>query len=255
MCEGTVLKVVTVNSSKFNIEDDLAACIGFFDGLHKGHKALINETLSLARKHDLSPAMICFVPDPLEVIKRRSNPHVYSYEKRKQIAEEMGIETYIVINFDEEMMKMEPITFIKDYLNRMNIRYLIYGYDFRFGYKGRGDDRMLREYGNFYCRLICEYRYYGSKISSTRIKRNIRKGNFRHVSRLLGRDYELNLTVLNSLRKGDKWLIQAKTSEDGLCIPDDGVYEGLFAIENGIFLIESDSEMKPEERLDIVIHE
>ena len=235
-----MVKIIRIENETFRIGEPLSACIGFFDGMHRGHQELMKETIGFAEKNGLSSALICFDPDPYVLLHEEKNAHIFSQEQRIRMIENFGFDVCLIIHFDDEMMKMDPIDFINKYLNRMDLKYLVYGFDFRFGYQGRGNSDTLKRYGSFESRMIPEYTYYGTKVSSTRIKDNLLKGNLKLVNRLLGFNYYLNLKTVNCSQNGSKWLIEAIVPYEDVLIPKEGVYPGLFEIRNGRFFIESD---------------
>lgn len=250
-----MVKTVRINNSDFSFSDRLSACIGFFDGMHRGHQCLMKETISYAEMHHIYSALICFDPDPYDVLNDKHNTHIFSQEQRLKLVEEFGFDYCIIIHFTEEVMRLDPKVFIERYLNRMNLEYLVYGFDFRFGYQGKGDGDTLKEYGSFQTEMIPECSCYRKKISSTRIKENLKKGNFRLVNRLLGFDYRLTLKVINSSETGQKWLTEAIPYYDDVLIPKEGVYRDLFTIRNGRFYIETDRLYRTGEKLEITVRQ
>mgnify|MGYP002622898341 CR=1 FL=1 len=247
------MKVIGINGTDFSLMEPLSACIGFFDGMHRGHQALMQETVSYAKQNQIKSALICFDPDPYDILHKEKNRHIFSMNQRLKLVERFGFDFCIIIRFSDEVMKMDPKDFVLNYLNRMNLKYLVYGFDFNFGYKGKGSSATLQEFGTFDLKMVPECRYYGKKISSTRIKENLLKGNFRLVNRLLGFDYCINLKVNKCSKKGRKWLIEAVAADMDVLIPKDGIYPDIFTIQNGIFLLESDKEYSPNEILEIVV--
>lgn len=165
------------------------SCIGYFDGLHLGHQKLIKETIKQAKKLDLVPTLICFNPDPIDIITNKRNKHILDIKSRYSFIEKFGIEQIIVIRFNENLMKLSPNLFIQKYLNNMNIEKLVCGFDFTFGYKGKGNADLLKEKGKFETIVIPEVKYRNIKISSTRIKKAIEDGDIKLVNRLLGYNY------------------------------------------------------------------
>lgn len=214
------------------------ACIGYFDGVHLGHQKLIKETIKQAKRLGVVSSLICFEPDPLDIINNSKNNHLTSYENRINIIESFGIENIIVIKFSEELMKLNPHKFISSYLNKMNIRCLICGYDFSFGYNGLGNITDLIKWGKFETIVIPEYKLYNKKVSSTRIKKALISGNFKLTNRLLGWDYCIELKVINSSKQGKKWLIETKLRDSRGILPKNGKYGNGFEIkDNKVYIL------------------
>ena len=125
-----MVKKILIKDNNFKINEEIVACIGFFDGLHLGHQELVNKAIYEANKLGLKSALICFNPDPVEIISKKKNNHIFSNRERENLIRSFGIDIFIVISFDEKMMKMDPVSFINDYLNKMNIKELVSGFDF-----------------------------------------------------------------------------------------------------------------------------
>lgn len=165
------------------------ACIGYFDGVHKGHQLLINETVKIAKQKNLKAYLITFDPDPTIVINKKDNEQLNTYKRRKRLFESFGIEGIIIIPFDEKMMKMSKDDFCQKILKKLNIDTLICGEDFSFGYKGEGKAKDLKLL-NINVIIIKALNYYGKKISSTRIKKAIKDGNYQLANKMLGYEYK-----------------------------------------------------------------
>ena len=165
------------------------SCIGYFDGVHKGHQELIGRTVSLAEEKGMEPYLITFDPDPHEVISGKRVKQINSFKKRLKLFERYGIKGVIVIPFDEKMMRMTAYDFCEKILKKLNIDTLCCGFDFSFGYMGKGDVEELRRHG-LNVEVVDEVTYYGKKISSSRIKEALAKGNVSLAERMLGHEYK-----------------------------------------------------------------
>nr|MCR5097308.1 hypothetical protein [Erysipelotrichaceae bacterium] len=155
-----------------------------------------------------------------------------------------GIDEMIIIHFDEEVMKTDPLVFIERYLNRMNIKELFCGFDYSFGYMGKGNSDLLKAHGDFITTVLPEYSCYGRKISSTRIKQEISKGNFKLVNRLLGFNYYQIVKVINVSQRGSKQLIQAVQAEKHIIRPAQGEFDN-FSYKDDVFVFESEQRLRP----------
>lgn len=233
-----MVKKILIKDNDFKITDRNVACIGYFDSLHLGHQDLLNKTISEARRLGLKSALICFKPDPADIISKTKTRHIFSDSEREKIIKNFGIDLLIIIGFNEELMKMDGNEFIKTYLNRMNMEELISGFDFSFGYMGKGNNELLKKVGYFESIVIPEHKHYGKKISSSRIKSELTKGNLKLVDKMLGYPYYHNLKVVNVSEKGSKWLIEAIKAEKNIIDIKDGDYES-FSLRNGIFSFEN----------------
>lgn len=186
-----MIKKYKVNSNTNIKIPNNVSCIGFFDGVHIGHQALIKKTVELAKKENVEPYLITFYPDPQDIIFSSKTKHINSLDKRIKLFEKYGIKGVIIIEFNKDVMSIEPNKFIDKYLTKLNLKGLVCGFDFHYGFKGLGDYKSLKRDMKDVCKvyMVDEVKYYGKKVSSTRIKEEISKGNFSLVEKLLGYKY------------------------------------------------------------------
>ena len=240
-----MVEIVHIKDSQIPALKRSIACIGYFDGMHKGHQKLIRECVLQSERSDCIASMICFTPDPAEIIFNRKIEHLFSDEERFSLAESFGIKQIILIEFSRDFMKLDPSIFIHEYLEKMNLMKLICGYDFSFGAQGKGDVSFLKENTSIDTIVIEEESYLGSKISSTRIKEAVKRGDFSLSEELLGFPYYFILKCNKSFQNKDKWLSEYVLNDEGCIIPENGMYPDLFEVRNDRFYIENDQ--KPEE--------
>lgn len=158
-----------------------AVCIGKFDGIHIGHRALLRE----AGKSGLTLVMITFIfPD---------NKAIYSYEEKKYLVEKLGIDKLVAIPVTESFMRMPAEEFITEILvRRCDARHIAVGSDFRFGYRRQGSAEMLKKAGETYGFDVCimeKLKQDGKVISSTRIRSFLKKGEIEAANELLQTPY------------------------------------------------------------------
>lgn len=165
------------------------ACIGYFDGVHKGHQELIKKTLEIADKKGLEPFVITFDPSPSKIIHGSSVKELTSLNKKIKLFKQFGIKGVIIIPFNEELMKLSPEDFKKNIFDKLNTDTLVCGFDFTYGYKGKGNYNTLKKQGVNVVK-VPEFKYYGKKISSTRIREELNKGNINLVNKMLGYEYK-----------------------------------------------------------------
>ena len=178
-----------------NIDIDIPAnisCIGYFDGVHKGHQALISKTIEIALNKNVEPYIITFDPDPNSVISPSPSFSINTLNERIKLFEKFGIKGVIIIKFDLKLMNMSSYDFSNSYLKKLNLKGLVCGYDFHYGNKGKGNIQKLKKELKDICKVytVDEVTYYSKKVSSTRIKNEIAKGNYRLVNKLLGYEYK-----------------------------------------------------------------
>ena len=226
------MKVDTIRTQGEQIIDGpVCACIGYFDGLHRGHRALIDETVSRAKAAGCESALITFSPDPWITIGKMSKvQHLTTMEQRIELAGRMGIDRVIILDFVKAMAELPPKAFIDMLVTHCPLKALICGFDFHYGKFGSGSVDTLRRdaAGRFEVIVIEAVNDHGDKISSSRISLCLQQGEVAEAGRLLGYPYEIRGVVVHGRQKGREWgfpTANLKTEEETL-LPLGGVYAG-----------------------------
>ena len=182
-------------------------CIGAFDGLHLGHQALVRRTVERARERGLPAVALSFEPLPREFFAR-SNPPPRLLLPRAKVERllGMGVEQVGLLRFDERLSSLTAEEFARVVLcDRLSVREVWVGPEFRFG-KGRaGDIAVLRQVGRelgFYADEIAPVETDGERVSSTRVRAALRAGDFASAARLLGRPYSIGGHVMRGRQLG-----------------------------------------------------
>lgn len=168
--------------------------LGFFDGVHLGHGALLTRTAAVAKEKGLIPAALTFDRHPGSVITHESVPLLTTPEDRAALMERLyGIQEVMVVPFDRAMMTMTWDVFVTDYLvGQKDAGHLVVGHDFRFGYKGEGTPERLKALCarlGIGCDVIGEVRLEGQTVSSTLIRALVERGELETARRFLGHPY------------------------------------------------------------------
>lgn len=219
---------ITMKSTP-SIHEDIHACIGYFDGIHKGHRQLISTVVKRARLQGGIPALITFDPDPWAVIKgMRDIPHLSSMDQRKQIAQDLGIELWIILDFTGEMAALSVLEFHEQILKPLHLKTLVCGYDFHYAHLGSGSVATLQAQSDFEVVVIDEISLDKEKISSSRIERLVQQGNMEKVQELLLRPYQMDGCVVHGMKNGRKIGFPTANLHTEACyvLPKEGVYVG-----------------------------
>lgn len=175
------------------------ACIGYFDGVHKGHKELIKKTVFYAKKLKVEPCLITFYPDPKSVVNGKSSELINTFNKRCELFEKYGIKKVIIIDFNKKIMNMKHDIFVSNILSKLMIKRLICGFDFTYGQMGSGNIETLKDdLKDIKLTIVSPVKYKNKKISSTLISSELSKGHIDKVNTLLGYDYSLALSIYDS---------------------------------------------------------
>lgn len=189
-----------------NLERTVIA-LGFFDGVHRGHGALLQKTVQRAGELGAIPAVFTFDRPPKEVVTGRPMPLINSPEDRADLARRIyGIQQVILAPFDEAMMTMPWQDFITELLvKRHGAVHLVAGHDYHFGYKNQGDPRLLqekcRELG-LGCDIIPKVELEGVTVSSTYIRTLVEAGDVERAALFLGHRHCLTQSVVHGHRLG-----------------------------------------------------
>ena len=167
-------------------KDGCVLCLGFFDGLHKGHQALLQAGLNAARQLSLPLCVHTFDRSPSPFKQALTG-----LEERVQLLKEYGAEEVHVTPFDDEIRCMPGDVFFEQVILRdIGARYVICGHDHHFGYKGGWDasalENMCRAHGIGF-EMVEECCLDGEKISSTAIRKALQAGNISLAEKMLGR--------------------------------------------------------------------
>jgi riboflavin kinase/FMN adenylyltransferase len=120
--------------------------LGFFDGVHIGHSALMERVLKIAKEKDLMPSVITFDAHPMSMVTGCPVPLINSCEDRAGLIHRIfGIKNVIILHFDKQLMHMPWTEFVERLSGEFDAAHLVAGHDFRFGYKGEGDAKRLYE--------------------------------------------------------------------------------------------------------------
>ncbi|MBI3253092.1 MAG: bifunctional riboflavin kinase/FAD synthetase [Candidatus Omnitrophica bacterium] len=184
-----------------------AVAIGIFDGVHRGHRKIIQKALGAARRSRAASLVVTFEPHPNKILRPgQKHPILMSLEHRLRLFERLGIAEVLVIRFDRRFSKITHEDFLRGLLlKRLGMKSLCVGHDFRFGFRGRGDARYLRQESGkrgFGFSLVAPLKVRGRTISSTRIRRLIERGHLRKAEEMLGRPVSVYGTVIHGRGRG-----------------------------------------------------
>lgn len=201
------MELIKINTSlsEFKFKKPVVACIGEFDGMHMAHQKLIIETIDFAKANDCASALITFDPHPDYVLKKREyEGYLTGFEEKKKFAQKLGLDYFIVIDFNFELAKLNKDEFYERYLK--NLKGLFIGSDYKFGYKGEGNEMFLCDKFEFFRSLdVMCYGGLNEKIGSDVIRNSLKEGNVSLANELLGRKFSYSGKVLEGNRLGRTW--------------------------------------------------
>ncbi|MGG1659118.1 cytidyltransferase [Brevibacillus sp. NRS-1366] len=228
------MKTVYVTHCSESFVAGIEPCVmalGFFDGVHLGHRQLIHHAKQLAQKRNLKLALLTFYPHPKEVISQEKVTFNYltPLAVKEEIFAQLGVEILYVIRFDWQFARVSPKDFIHWYIIGLRAEHVVAGFDFTYGYLGKGNMKTIEAdgMGMFRVSTIPKVNLAGRKISSTIIRESLLAGDVGDIPQYLGDFYETRgEAVLLNTRERRKGGIQAEvTPHQHYTLPADGAYE------------------------------
>ena len=215
-----------------------AIALGFFDGVHAGHKEVIGSALLEARRLGVTPGVVTFRDHP-RTLTQGSTPLLLTViEQRLSLFEELGVEAALVLCFDEELCRLTPREYVENILvGAMGAKSISVGYNHHFGRDREGNPDLLKELGGelgFSVKVAQEVDIGGQEVSSSRIREALFGGQLERANNLLSRPYAVYGHVIKGDGRGRS--IGFPTANLSLyefqVIPQIGVYAGKVAIGN-----------------------
>lgn len=204
--------------------------LGFFDGIHIGHAALMNMIIKRAQEYDAEPAVLTFDVHPDSLVFKKNVPLINSADDRERILSRcFGIDDVVVVHFSQSVMHMDWKVFIDELIDDLDLCHIVVGHDFKFGYKGLGTAEKLKEYCaqlGVGCDIIPPVCKDGVIVSSTLIRGLIESGEIEKANEYLGRPHTLTDVVRSGYHLGTQMGTPTINMRfpDGVIIPRHGVY-------------------------------
>ncbi len=207
-----------------------ALTIGNFDGVHFGHRRILRRLCELAAAHGWKPSVLTFHPHPACVVAPERAPALMtSPERRAELMAEEGIEQVLILPFTREVAALSPEEFVTQLLvERLGVRAVLVGDNFRFGHKQAGNTAVLAELGGrmgFLTEIVPAVTWRGRPVSSSGIRGLIRAGRVSSAGRLLQHAYSLEGEVVSGRGVGSRQTVPTlNLATAAALIPARGVY-------------------------------
>lgn len=222
-----------------------AVTIGAFDGVHRGHRAVIASIGEIAATRGLQTAVVTFDRHPASVVRPESAPLLLTdLEQKLELLEDCGVDHVYVVHFDEERSRETAPEFVTEVISgRLDARLVCVGEDFHFGRNRSGDVALLRTMGAQLGFDVLGHRLVGlgdgspdeEPVSSTRIRRALAAGELGAANEMLGRAHEVRGVVGHGdARARDLGFRTANVAvPESICLPADGIYAGWYFTPDG----------------------
>jgi riboflavin kinase/FMN adenylyltransferase len=208
-----------------------SVAIGTFDGVHRGHQALISAAVADARAHGRPSLVFTFDRHPSELLTPERAPgYLCTPAQRQQWIEELGVDHLVIARFDSSLREMTPEAFLRDILTkRLGARAVLVGEGFRFGRNQEGDIAFLeaqQERLGYTLHVLAPVLVGGERASSSRIRTLLRRGDLEAAEAILGRPYALTGVVVEGEKLGRRLGYPTANLRPvaPMVVPADGIY-------------------------------
>jgi riboflavin kinase / FMN adenylyltransferase len=232
------------------IEQDLAVAapqrdtlltIGVFDGVHAGHRHLLETLKQRAADRSLLSGVVTFDPHPQSVLHPDNElPWLSDVEDRVRSIRELGIDLVVVLTFSKEVAQLTPQQFLTMIKTHLRMRGIVVGPDFALGQGRAGSIDQLRKLGRqsgFSVEAVSQYTANGEAVSSTLIRQALAEGNTRKVHAMMGRYFHLKGIVITSAKRGRKLGFPTANIDirPQQALPGDGIYATIADVDGRRF--------------------
>lgn len=201
------MRIVRGRESDLSDGGPAVVALGVFDGIHRGHQAILGTAADRARALGLQAVACTFDPHPAEVLQPERAPlPILTLDERLELIRGLGIETTVVLPFTAELAKVEPEDFVRDIvLGRLGAREIVVGFNHRFGRGARGDVALLRDLASrlgFEAHIVPPLVIDERPVSSTTVRSALQAGDVEGAARLLGREYFIAGEIVRGAGRG-----------------------------------------------------
>ena len=181
--------------------------IGKFDGVHLGHQAVLSNVLEKARALDLPATVMVFEPQPEEVFTpHRAPARISPLREKYELLKTQGVDRLLAVRFNADFARQSADTFVHDLLvDKLGVKFLVVGDDFRFGNGRKGDFAMLQAAGRMYGFEVVStqsFMMHAHRISSTAVRSALDASDFSLAEDMLGRPFAIYGKVVHGEKKG-----------------------------------------------------
>lgn len=237
------MKLIYPNE-KYILEKELVATVGFFDGVHLGHRFLIDELTEIARKEQRLSVVFTFATHPRKVLHSEFQPLLLStFDEKMEQLSTTGIDLCIVLDFSVEMSKLNAFDFLNNILfKQFNVKTLLIGHDHRFGHNRADGFAEYKNYGEQIGIQAIQATRFSlpdcTHISSSDIRNALKNSDIEKANKLLGYNYSIAGNVTDGFKIGRKLGFPTANIEpidNEKQIPSTGVYAVKVFVENSFF--------------------
>ncbi len=220
-------------------KENIFLTIGNFDGVHLGHKSIIEKMKKNSSEHKI--LVMTFNPHPSQVIKKKNNFFINTYQEKKALLEKEGVDFLFEINFNKTFSQLSPADFSNSFLHPiLGLKKIFVGYNFTFGINKKGDFSFLESIfkdSPISVECLNEFKHNEINVSSTQIRHYLSRGEIEKSNFLLGRKFFLTGSIVKGSGRGKRIGLPTINIEhdEELLVPKRGVYATQVQMEKDNF--------------------
>lgn len=224
------MKIFIDDYKNLKNKEPLTITIGNFDGLHIGHQALINKTVSF---YDSLPALLTFNPHPTKVLKDVRHQKLMSLDLKIDVLKQTALKKAFFVDFTKEFADLDVDGFI-GFLKELSVKRIVVGRDFRFGAFAKGSIKDLDKH--FLVEVVSDVLINNTRASSTYVKDLIYSGELEKAKYILGRNYQIEGKVIHGDKVGRTLgMPTANLDYNDFVLPKNGVYYSIVLIDDLLY--------------------
>ncbi|MBS2968451.1 cytidyltransferase [Metabacillus sp. KIGAM252] len=214
---------------KASASEECVLAFGFFDGVHFGHKGILEKARLIAAGKNCAFGVMTFYPHPSDILFPERKPMTYLTPLSVKIKrfEQLGVDKLFVIEFNPELARLSPEDFVEQYIKSLRCIHAVAGFDYHYGFKGEGSMKTLPIHGagSFEVTSVEKIEREGTKISSTEIRRLLDAGKAEAIPDYLGDYFEVEGVVTQCSRLADHEQFASVAPDPDYRLPNKGVYQ------------------------------
>lgn len=218
--------------TELNEQKDLSIILGFFDGIHQGHKAVISTGVNFAKNNGLKSALITFNEAPAVFLNKKKKQYILTKSDKIKAIEKLGVDYLYLLDFNEEFSKLTASDYLKMLIENFHPKAITSGYNHYFGYNKSGNSDYLKlmqkEYGYEYLEVEPVKIKHGV-VSSSKIREALLSGDIKNANYMLGYRFYIE----NKVIEGQQLARTLGFNTANLLFP-----EGIIEIPNGVYAVE-----------------
>lgn len=218
--------------SEFNHQENTSVILGFFDGIHQGHKAVISTGVKLAKENGLKSALVTFNEAPAVFLKKKKKQYILTKSEKIKKIEDLGVDYLYLLDFNDDFSKITASNYLKMLVENLHPKMITSGYNHYFGYNKSGNSdylKLMQKEYNYKYTEVQPVKIKDGIISSSKIRESLLKGDLKTANYMLG----YRFYVKNEVIEGQQLARTLGFNTANLLFPQD-----IIELPNGVYAVE-----------------